>query len=112
MIRPTKPVTSANVAEHYEELDEGEYHDHLSSAGLKVTRTENLIARVKHTWDLVIANMARHFTLHPSELMRALRRPNRDFFWTPFRMRTAYELGVLDYALIAGHKAVERRSLA
>lgn len=87
-------------------LTESNYKFVLRNAGFEVTYSEELTDRVKKTWTLVILGVIKYLLTHPFDFVNTIRSltRNRDFFWTPLRMRIAFETKALRYVLMHARK--------
>jgi len=87
-------------------LTESNYLKTLQDCGFEITYVEDLTHKVKKTWTLVLVEMLKYLFTSPVKFLGLLKNlpKNRDFFWTPLRMRWAYETGALRYVLVSAKK--------
>ena len=92
---------------------EAEYRAWLENAGIRVDRTEDLTAQVRHTWPVCMGRLARGI-LTRSDYRRFLfsRDADRVFALTMARIWAAYTAGAMRYVMFSGHRTRgERRTV-
>ena len=85
---------------------EREYRALIEAAGLSVDRFEDLSDRVARTWTLCLAGMVRGLARRRDYWQFLLHDPsrNKEFALTLVRIRLAYALGAMRYAIFTATK--------
>ena len=87
--------------------NEVEYRKFAERAGFTVEAFEDLSLRVRRTWGVCAARLARQLLVNRSyrRFLRDARAGNRIFALTLLRIWAAYQTGSMRYGLLVAHKA-------
>ncbi len=86
---------------------ESDYRAMATAAGLRVTGFADVSRRVRRTWDIIIADVARRLVTSPRyrAFLRDARANNRIFVATLPRLALAYRTGAMRYGIFTFEKA-------